>query len=377
MNTRARTQKPVNAALSHHPRRRRDRLVLLLVVVIAIAVEAYVASLLWQDDFASLWLGLGTHVVFLALLGGWVRWRRRQHLDIRVHFLLALTCAGLGILGAVGTLVAMAVIAVATRYAQPFENWYQQLAPKHDPSDLVHLLQDIESGRENAAYVTQIEEFSTVLAHGAYREKQAVLSLISRHYRPEFAALLREALRSADASLRVQAATAIEKVEAAYSRAWVRLQAASVARSQDYNAQLRLAKHLDQYAQSGLLEPPRDQQVRERALQAFKRCAALRPEHPEARLGLARAQLRCGQPLQAIEGLRAIAPSQRTAEEWWCLAEALFQIRAFDEVRALAHEALASLDHQATSPEIRAVLSLWIEQPSPIMPQTALSASAA
>lgn len=347
-----------------------------MVVVIAIAVEACVAVLLLQDTLPSWALGLGAHIGFLSLLGVWVHRRRRKHLDIRVHFLLALTCAGLGVIGAVGTLIAMAVVAVATRHAQPFENWYQQLAPKHDPNDLAHLLQDLESGRENAAYVTLIEEFSATLAYGAYREKQAVLSLISRHYRPEFAVLLREALRNGDASLRVQAATAIEKVEAAFTRAWVRLQAASVARSHDFSAQLRLASHLEQYADSGLLESPRDQQVRERALQAFKRCVALRPDEPDARLGLARAQLRCGQPAQAIEGLRGLAPEQRTAEEWWCLAEALFQSRAFDELRELAREALEVLGDNA-SPQMRAVIKLWLTPPPSSVPEAEPSASAA
>lgn len=366
----------VRNALSHHPKRRRDRLLLLLVVMAAVGLETLVAALLWQDDLRSIALGLGMHIAFLTLLGLWIRWRRRQHLDTRVHLLLALTCAGLGIIGAAGTLIALAVIAVATRRAQPFEVWYSELAPKHDPNDLAHLLHDIESGRENATYVTQIEEFSTVLAHGAYREKQAVLSLISRNYRPEFAFLLREALGSADASLRVQAATAIEKVEAGFTRAWVRLQAASVARSQDYNTQLRLALHLDQYADSGLLEPPRDQQVRERALQAFKRCAALRPDDPQARLGLTRSLLRCGQHAQAIDGLRAVAAAQRTAEEWWCLAEALFQMRAYEEMRRVAREAMAVLGNGAPQ-ELRAALCLWVDAPVQSMAHADQSASAA
>lgn len=364
----------MNANLTYHPHRRRDRLLLLLVVLAGIAVESLVSILLFREEMLAISLAVGLHGVFLALLGTWIRRRRREHRDTRVHFLLALTCAGLGIIGAVGTLVTMAVIAVSSRYSQPFETWYQQFVPKHDPNDLAHLVQDITSGREDAAYVTQLEEFATILAHGAFREKQAVLSLISRHYRPEFAFLLRAALHSTDASLRVQAATAIEKVEAAFTRTWVRLQASSVARPQDYSAQMRLASHLDLYAESGLLEPPRDQQVRERALQAFKRCAALRPDLPEARLGLARSLVRCGQLVQAITELRGIAPAQRTAEEWWCLADALFQLRAFDELRGVARDALAACRDSLT-PEPRAALTLWATLPP--LPKTTAPAEPA
>lgn len=366
----------VKPSLSYHPQRRRDRLLLLLVVSIATAVETLVAMLLFRENISAMVMAVGLHAAFLAVLGTWIQRRRRQHVDTRVHFLLALTCAGLGVIGAVGTLIVMAVIAVASRSGQPFDLWYQQLAPKHDPNDLVHLLQDIESGREDVAYVTQIEEFSTLLAHGAYREKQAVLSLVSRHYRPEFASLLRGALSSTDASLRVQAATAIEKVEAAFTRTWVRLQATSIARSHDYHAQLRLALHLDLYVESGLLEPPGDQQVRERALQAFQRCVALRPDLAEARLGLARSWVRCGQPTQAIVPLRAIPPALRTGEEWWCLADALFQARAFDEVRAVAREALATCS-DVLAPEPRAVFTLWATIPPPFEPVKSEPANAA
>lgn len=366
----------MNAARSYHPKRRRDRLLLLAVVVVAIAIEAGVAVLLLRENALFIALGLVLHTAFLTMLGLWVRQRRRDHVDTRVHFLLALSCAGLGVVGAAGTLLAMVAIAVARRHAEPFEVWYQQLVPKHDPNDLAQLLLDIESARENASYVTHIEEFATVLAHGAYREKQAVLSLVSRHYRPEFAFLLREALRSSDASLRVQAATAIEKVEAAFTRAWVRLQAASIARSQDYHTQQRLASHLDKYAESGLLESPRDQQVRERALQAFERCVGLRPDEPEARLGLARSLVRCGQQARAVEYLRAVASSRRTAEEWWCLADALFQLRAYGEVRVVAQEALTTLGENMPV-ELRAALSLWAATPPRPAPVLKASASAA
>jgi hypothetical protein len=354
----------MNALVSKtfHPRRRADRLILLAVTLGMLGVETLVEFGLRAGGSALGWAA-ALHLGALIGLVFWIRARRRQHVDIRMHVLLALMGATLGVIGVLGVLWCLLFVFLMAKNSKTFESWYRELVRDPRTAPLQRLLDDIASGREETACTTQIVNYHAVLAHGSHEERQGVMSHVARHFQPSFMPLIEEALRHRDASLRVQAATAIEKLQAAFTRSWLKLQASAQRHSQDFETHLRLAAHLDAYADSRLLEPAREAQLRERAVKAFRHCLALQPGNAEARRGLIQALVKTGLTAEAIVQLSEIPQHERTAEEWTCYASCLFDLGRYADLRELAN---VMSDHSAEmSQELRSALALWTTAAAP------------
>src|SRR3546814_7054739 len=70
-----------------------------------------------------------------------------------------------------------------------------------------------------------------------FEQKRAVLMLLARRFRPEFAPALKLALQDANPAIRVQAATATAEIESGFTDRTIVLEAAAKAASQDFDRQ--------------------------------------------------------------------------------------------------------------------------------------------
>nr|WP_246513141.1 tetratricopeptide repeat protein [Azospirillum picis] len=195
---------------------------------------------------------------------------------------------------------------------------------------------------------------------GTPPQKQAVIALVARHFRPAFTPALKAGLADADPSVRVQAATATARVEHEFNERWLSLDAAAQSGHDDPEALAALARHLDDYAFCGLLDTNREAEIREKALDGYRRALDLSPDEDGLRLDLGRLLLRCGLPSEAAERLEPLVDSTGDARVLFWYAESLFRLGRFAELRALQSRRPELLGDETALPDtLRDVFALW------------------
>jgi polysaccharide biosynthesis protein PelE len=84
----------------------------------------------WMVHALSGATALAVHFSIAIGLAIWSRWSSVAHVDLRLPLLLTVTVAGLGPIGAAGTLLTIVLCPWYARDAVPFEEWYQALFPE-------------------------------------------------------------------------------------------------------------------------------------------------------------------------------------------------------------------------------------------------------
>ncbi|MBY6263604.1 hypothetical protein EI613_17035 [Azospirillum sp. 412522] len=304
-------------------------------------------------------LGAVLHLLLCALVGLWLRSRARRGRDLRLAGLLLVTLVPLGPLGAACTLMTAALLALFSRYATGFQDWYLSLFPDSETGPAQELYELIVTGRENAHLVAG-ESFTDVMSVGSPQQKQAVIALVARHFRPAFTPALKAGLADADPSVRVQAATATARVEHEFNERWLALDHTARAHPGDASSLTALARHLDDYAFCGLLDSNREAEIRDKALDGYRRSLDLAPDEDGVRHDLGRLLLRCGLASEAADRLEPLVDRTPDRRILFWYAESLFRLGRFADLRALAVRRSDLLGEGAELPDtLRDVFALW------------------
>src|SRR5262249_46794320 len=117
---------------------------------------------------------------------------------------------------------------------------------------------------------SRVEPFQDILSGGTVLQKQMAIAKITRYFRPSFAPLLRQASQDANAAGRVQAATALAKLEHDFTLQAMQMTKAQKASPEDRAAQIKLATLYDNYAQAGLLDEESQRSLREKAAAIYR-----------------------------------------------------------------------------------------------------------
>ena len=104
-----------------------------------------------------------------------------------------------------------------------------------------------------------------------------MVALLAQQFRPEFSSALKLALQDGNSAVRVQAANSAAKIEDRFSQQAERLARAARRQPNDIDAQLELARHYEEYAETGLLDDNRQAESFRAALETYLRAAELRP----------------------------------------------------------------------------------------------------
>ena len=332
---------------------------LVLAALLALAAELGLVVLALDGLILAAVAG---HLGLGVLLGLWLAWRHRRGLDLRLPGLLAVTTLFLGPMGPACTLATAALYAVFSRYAMGFQEWYLSLFPESQVEPAQELYELIVTGREQA-HLAAAESFTDVMQVGTPAQKQAVIALVARHFRPAFTPALKQGLADADPSVRVQAATAAARVEHEFNERWQKLDTAAAVKAQDVATRFALARHLDDYAFCGLLDTNRELEVRQKALDGYRRCVALAPDDAEVRLDFGRLLLRLGHVDEAAAALEPLVDgsTDRRLPVWY--AECLFRLGRYRDLRALCVRRADVFGPGADLPDtLRDVIALWTPQ---------------
>lgn len=286
--------------------------------------------------------------------------RHREGRDVRLHLLLAVTTLGCGPFGALGTLGLAVVARWGQRASRPFQEWYESLFPEHEESISERVYDRVKSQLDDED--GEPASFADLVRFGSLEEKQAVIAIVGKHFKPAFAPILELALQDPVNAVRVQAATAISIVESRFSEAIVELTARLEAHPERSSDLLALARLYDDYAFTGLLDAERESNNREKALQCYQRYLLAEPDDASTKLAVGRLLLRAERYEEAAFWLKGVMhrddPSPQLAI-WYM--ECLFHLRRFAELRLWARRYAARIESSPESfpPAALGTLSLW------------------
>ncbi|MFC3674849.1 hypothetical protein [Ferrovibrio xuzhouensis] len=277
------------------------------------------------------------HLGIVLLVLGWAYTFRRGGRVNRFAMLLAVSGCFFGPLGTLGLAVITPLQVILRRQATPFEQWYSALFPEEEDDEDEKLYRMIASGRSANQTLSGIDSFTDVMRYGTIEQKRAVLMLLARRFRPEFAPALKLALQDANPAIRVQAATATAEIESGFTDRTIALEAAAKAAPQDFEHQLAMARHYDAYAFSGLLDSGREHASRRSALMYYGACLKLKPQDADIRMAISRILVREGRHADAVDWLGQRLDQDRSSRAivGWYL-ECLFHLGRFAELRGIA-----------------------------------------
>lgn len=302
------------------------------------------------------------HGMVCLLLAWGVLHRKQKGGDIRIMALLAVSTAFCGVFGACGSLLCLLLASRFGQRARPFEEWYESLFPQHREEEFAGPLEAARAAlsEEDASPVTPLID---ILEMGDEMSKQSVVALVTRSFRPAFAPVLRRALDDSSNSVRVQAATALAKIEGGFLKRAMELSRLHQRTPDDSSVMLSLARHYDDYAFTGLLDPAREQENQQQALVWYRRFLEKAPADAGARQSVLRLLVRQGRFPQAAEWIAA--GPRETGEPVqaavWRL-ETAFRMGQWDRLRALSEQyCLAVEEDETLPPQLRQAVALWME----------------
>jgi hypothetical protein len=316
------------------------------------------------DGWLALRLATGTmslgvaalaHAVVVAVLAAWTMRSPASRADLRLPLILTVMTATLGPLGSAGTLVAAVMARRYARTAAPFEEWYASLFPDLAAGEGVVPLRSGADARSSVA------PFADILGFGTLDQKQELIGLIANEFRPAFAPTLRLALTDTNNAVRVQAASAITRVEDEFQQHSLALADEVRRHPGDARRVHALAAYHDEYARSGILDVDRARDSRETARRAYLDYLQLRPGDHVARAAVGRLLVQDGRYQDAADWLvEAIAAPEGRVHALLLWMEAQFNLGRFAEVRwAAVTHAAELIDRDDTPLLARETLKLW------------------
>lgn len=328
-------------------------------IAVAQAVEA---ALLWTvlDGRLDWPTALAGHGAFGVLLGAYALWQARRGRDTRLLSWLTWMTLTLGPAGPLATGLLAAMTAAFTRTARPFDEWYDSLFPDDHETRSELLYRRLLEGREDAVAEGSVNSLTDVLFTGTTRAKQAVVALLARRFRSEFAPALQMALSDPEASIRVQAATAASTIEERYHAGRLELEDAVRAAPEEADALLALARHLDDYAYAGVLDDDRQRVVMADALDAYRAANRRLGAREDIDLAIGRLMLRLDMIEEAELHLSGLSLRYENPRPMLWHAECLFRLRRFAELRQVLDDPkLAQLGLREEYTGINPVINLW------------------
>jgi polysaccharide biosynthesis protein PelE len=279
----------------------------------------------------ALW---GQLAVNIAVAASGVLCLRRPHRPSLAFYVISI--AALGPLGLFGWLLMEAVRRVSLLLAAPAVVRRVGLAaPKSGHKRTLYQLLTLRGARPTRD--STVSPFADVIEVGTFEQKQSVVTLIADHFRPEFAVALRRALNDPEPAIRVQAATAVARIENRFLQRSVALEAARRAKPNDPVVLREVAGHHEAYARSGLLDAERMASEQRSAIALYTRLLETASADADMAAAAARLYLELGRPDAAI-GVLAPPFEQRSITDSVAgpLSEALYRTGRFSLLRHLS-----------------------------------------
>ncbi|MFW0778221.1 MAG: tetratricopeptide repeat protein [Rickettsiales bacterium] len=302
------------------------------------------------------------HAIVVVLLTIYATVLMKSGKENRFALLLMLTTATAGPYGAGGVMFAVILYFLFVRRSVSFDEWYDTIFPSVTRSQSQRVYDDIVVGRDESSKSYSVIPFLDVLSFGDELQKRQALSKMTSSFHPNFAPAFKKALSDDSNTIRVQAATAITKIENMFMERLMKLTRLKDQYDQEPVVVMALAEHYDNYAYTGLLDADREQANRKRALVHYQEYLQLDPNNLDVRTRIGRILMREKDYERACEWFAECIKTGHNSEsisQWYC--EALFNCGRFDDLRRFSGSYTpSSKEGAATQPlPVKEALALW------------------
>ncbi len=330
---------------------------LILIVLHAFNLYLFLGTGLWPVIPVLIHLGIS------ALVGIFAYAQYRKGMDVQHLALLAIVTATTGIFGAVGALFGFIVNSVFLARSYHFKEWYETIFPSDITSESQTIFDSITEGLDENPRNYSVMPFNDVMRLGSENQKRRALAKMSSRFSPRFAPAFKSALSDSNNTIRVQAATAIAKVEREFTTKLERIEMARAEQPNDPTLTMALAKFYDDYAFTGVLDAELEKLNRTRAINTYKAYLQQDPNSSEAWIAVGRLLYRNHQWADAAEWFRAALDrgwKTNTMVLWYF--ESLFRLNQHRELRRAILEFGRGISGQEDLPrDVREAVGLWMQ----------------
>jgi polysaccharide biosynthesis protein PelE len=330
------------------------------LVAISLVAEVCLVLYGWHYSVGTAQLLLLHAIISALVIAGGLLWFRHGGSDARIA-LAIVSIVALGPIGGLGCALMDLMRWISSRSSISFEEWYERLFPRALADRSQALYELIEWRGAKPSRQSTVAPFCDVLDLGSVAQKQAVVTLIADHFKPEFSPPLQRALNDPEPAIRVQAATAAARIENNFLQRSIMLQEEHGKDPDDPSIARRIALHHESYAASGLLDLERAASERRIALEINMNLLQASPQDPGLTAAVARLFLELECPQEAIRLLRPWLRAKSIPHALvGPMADALYSLKRLRLLRRISSRLVASLTTDAADDPLRASLRLWI-----------------
>ncbi len=334
----------------------------ILVALVAVVAHGFNLYLFLGTD---LWVmvPLLIHLGISVFLGVFAYANYRKGLDVKHMSLLAIVASVTGIFGAVGSLVGYISTAIFTGRAHHFREWYDTIFPHDRVSESQIIYNSIMEGIDENPSHYSVMPFLEVMHLGSENQKRRALAKMTSRFSPRFASAFKVALADSNNTIRVQAATAIAKVEKEFAYKLERIELARLREPNNHLLTLALAKFYDDYAFIGVLDSELEKLNRERAIQSYKAYLQQDPNSAEAWIAIGRLLYRNKQWPEAAEWFRhALDRGLKVNSMLLWYFECLYRLGQYRDLRrAILEYGRSIVGQEDLASDARSAVSLWMQ----------------
>ncbi len=330
---------------------------LVLIVLHAFNLYLFLGTTIWPVIPVLIHLAISTVVSLVAYA------QYKAGVDVQHLALLAIVSSVTGIFGAVGSLFGFIFTLIFRTRSHNFREWYALIFPTDTPSEPQTIYDSIIEGLDENPSSYSVMPFTDVMKLGSENQKRRALAKMTSRFSPRFALAFKSALSDANNTIRVQAATAIAKVEREFAAKLDRIEQARAMHPNDPLLTLAMAKFYDDYAFTGVLDGELEKLNRARAINAYKSYLQQDPNSQEAWIAVGRLLYRDQQWNAAADWFRAALDRGWKMDHmvlWYF--ECLFRLGQHKELRRAILEYGRGITGQEELPrDVRDAVTLWMQ----------------
>lgn len=319
-----------------------------LVIGVILLVLAIIHFLLWGTYYEGS-ISLITNIIIgnlsalIPLVFFYLSRRRRS--DNKLGQFLGLNVLFLGTLGLIGFIVSIFVIFLKSfRKQEPFHEWFDRMFQQNTTGyDLGYTGDAYVNGRDEKP--EDLIPFIDVISVGNEEQKREAIAIIAKNFVPGFAPALKKALEDSSNSVRVQAATAIAKIENRFLRQSLKLSVRAKKNHKNASIILEQAKLYEDYALTGLLDTAREKSNIEKAISFYKEYLNFSQDDENAKFSIGKLLVRANKNKEAFDWLQdCINKGFDTKEVLGTYMQCIYNLKDFGKLRRVAKKYLPLSD---------------------------------
>lgn len=336
-----------------------------LFVVLAIITSLLHAFNLYLFLGTTIWpvIPVLLHIAIAGVTAMITYAQYKKGMDVQHLSVLCIVSATTGIFGTVGALLGFVATMLFKNRAYHFKDWYETIFPTDSVSVPQKLHDDIMEGIDEHPRQYGVMPFLDAMRLGSENQKRRALAKMTSRFHPRFAPAFRAALADSSNTIRVQAATAVAKVERDFMTKLSRIEMARTKEPKDPHLTMALAKFYDDYAFTGVLDAELEKLNRERAVNTYKSYLQQDPNSADAWVAIGRLLFRNRQWEEAAEWFRhAIDRGWKSNTMLLWYFESLFRLGQFSALRrALSEHGRSIIGQEELPKDVRDAVGLWLQ----------------